>query len=257
MLEQKKKQKFLIPTKSGLSIKQNMSDREFVSYWFHFWNDRYPIEGLTHKFSDLGNETAAQADIRENTTTFNNSLVNDKTWHYFDIVVHEHVHHILAQQHYFHVHTLQFCLVQNAIIYHFRNLMGNKGEYFIRFYDLHENDRANGNVNIRAMFIAIKRLSRHVNDINTLCSKADIYAEMITGATSSKKYNYEKLYLQSNTKHTLEIEDLFSKWSESNNDYKEIIQSKDEEIGKLKTKNTIFKILTCVFGLVSLIAAVI
>ena len=158
---------------------------EIARYWFDYWNERYPVPGLTFFIEDSGfiENWAGYADMSGKKTAFN---VESLLAHIgAGTARHEQVHHLLRLYGYETKHTLLFALVNNALAYR-DSLTGQPAMKNVRMsalnsvvhYDLHEEVNHSQYITTRHFSVLAKRLSR-IADIEDLIMKANYYADQL------------------------------------------------------------------------------
>ena len=198
-----------VPDKAHLHDK---SPVEKVEFWFNYWNELYPIKGLSMEFESEGyiESYSAYADVHRKRTVFNQHvLAGYSHLHGHYTSRHEHVHQLLNHHGYDFKHSLLFALVDNALAYAYEELdsQGKISEALLhtdpdhhktvaaylspanslRHYDLHEDPCASRNLSTRMMLVCSKRLSRHAHDIQKLLATAKKYADAISLTAPDKR----------------------------------------------------------------------
>ena len=158
---------------------------EIARYWFDYWNERYPVPGLTFCIEDTGyiEKYVGYADITHKRTAFN--LESMLAHIGAGTARHEQVHHILELYGYDTSHTLLFALVNNALAYRDR-LTGQPAMQNVHMnalnsvvhYDLHQEVNHSQYITTRHFSVLAKRLSR-IASIEDLIVKANYYADQL------------------------------------------------------------------------------
>ncbi|QNP48383.1 hypothetical protein [Diaphorobacter aerolatus] len=159
----------------------NLSTNECVTKWFNFWNDNLPVKDLKLEMPNEDIPQGGYADTEKKTTVVNVVNIDKKYWTGYHVTRHEHAHQLLKEHGYSVHHSLHFVLLDGALNYALSLSEGTKyrAEFFIRYYDFHQDTESRSRINTRLIHLLTKRLARYVNDPALLVQKAYDYSDYI------------------------------------------------------------------------------